>query len=167
MIRSKVLAVIVPTVVLVAGGCLPDAPPSVPLGLTVAAEAQATAKKGKEVPLRAHLSDETWAGSVTYEWFQEFGRAVEISNAHTAEASFEVPSLPESLTDEGRTLGFRVDLIGPDGKVHDDDRVEVVVEFDPDYQSGDSIDGGTDDDDPADQSDDPVDLMSAETDKAP
>ena len=116
---------------------------------------------GETVALTAQLPDGAASEKVAYRWFQTYGRVVEIIGADSAEASFVVPSVPEKQT----RLSFRVDVIGPDGTIYGD-TVEVEVTPDPDYQPGDSIGGGTDDDDPADQSDDPVDLMSAETDKA-
>jgi FKBP-type peptidyl-prolyl cis-trans isomerase len=110
---------------------------------------------GETVVLAARLPDGAASEDVAYRWFQTYGRVVEIIGADSAEASFVVPSVPEKHT----RLSFRVDVIGLDGTIYSG-AVELEVEPDPEYQSGEGTGSGTEDDDP-------LDLMSAETDKAP
>ncbi len=87
-----------------------------------------------EVTMTAALADGTGAASVTYAWFQERGRLVEIEGAGTPQASFVAPSLP---TDQ--TLYFRIDVQAPDGRIYSA-TVEVPIPADPDYGLEEGID---------------------------
>ena len=142
MLRSMFLAVVVPAVVMI-GGCPQESPDTgTPVDMTPSVEAPASAGVGDEVTLRARLDEGVDAGGLRFEWFQTFGRAVELDGQHAAEARFVAPSLPAD-----QTLKFRVDVRGPDGVIHS--RVaEVTVTADPDYGLDDTVNQGGSTDDP-------------------
>jgi peptidyl-prolyl cis-trans isomerase A (cyclophilin A) len=148
MMRLALLSVAVSVALLVLGGC-PLEPPAEtldPARMTPEATAAATAKVGQTVGLTARLPDGVDATSVTFRWFQTYGRLVEIQNADTADASFVAPSLPAE-----QTLRFRVDVTASGDTVFDDppsDTVAVTVAADPDYGLDESVEEGSDEDDP-------------------
>jgi len=139
MMRSILISLLVPATLIGLGGCPPEAPPDDvgPLDVTAATTATDAADKGATVGLTARLVQEVPAGSVTYEWFQTYGRMVEIVGRDTADANFVAPSIGT-----GQTLRFRVDVRGTDGTIYSD-TVEVVVAADPEYAGGTGGDGGT------------------------
>lgn len=154
MMRFVPLGVAVSVALVVVGGCPPEPPADSTESLDLTPQASAhlagdKAEPGEKVALTARLAGDVESGSVTYRWFQTYGRVVEIDDADSPEATFVAPSLPEWLTDTGRTLRFRVDVVGPDGMIHSgtSSTVEVVVAPDPDYQPGDGTGtGGASDD---------------------
>ncbi|MFQ5805194.1 MAG: peptidylprolyl isomerase [Phycisphaerae bacterium] len=145
MNRLILFSLAVPLAMLAAGGC-PAEPPgdsSEPLELSPQAEAPALAAKGETVSLTARLADDIEPGSVTYRWFQTYGRVVEIINGYSPEASFVAPSLPTE-----QTLRFRVDVQGADGTI-DSAEVEVAVAADPNFGLDESVEEeDTGDEDP-------------------
>jgi len=129
MMRLILLGVAVPLVLLVSGGCLTEPPVETPdpEKMTPRVAAPATAKNGETVNLTATLADDVAPDSVTYRWFQTYGRSVEILNADTADASFVAPSLPAE-----QTLRFRLDVTASDGSIYSD-TAAVTVAFDPSH----------------------------------
>jgi len=128
MLRLATLGVTAAGLLLAGGCCAPEPADSGDLGdLTPAIEAPTSAAKGATVALTARLAAGIDPAEMTFRWYQEFGRRVEILNADTAEASFVAPSV---ATDQ--TLRFRVDVRGPDGTIYSA-TVEVIVAADPDY----------------------------------
>jgi FKBP-type peptidyl-prolyl cis-trans isomerase len=92
---------------------------------------------GDTVVLASQVSAASDGAGFTYRWFQVFGRAVNITNADAAEASFVAPSLPKA-----QTLRFRVDVIASDGTPYPSNTVDVTVSGDDNYVAPDSGDGG-------------------------
>jgi cyclophilin family peptidyl-prolyl cis-trans isomerase len=118
---------------LIAGGC-PTTGPEEPLDpekMTPQASAPEAVEVGESVSLTAQLADDVDPSSVTYRWFQIYGRAVELENAETASASFVAPSLPAA-----QTLRFRIDVTASDGAIYSD-TAAVTVAADPDYETED------------------------------
>ena len=140
MMRLVLLSVAAPLALLVSGGCPMEAPAESPdpEKLTPRATAPETANVGETVKLTAALDEDVDSASVTFRWFQTYGRAVEIDDPNTANASFEAPSLPAA-----QTLRFRIDVITADGTVYSD-RVAVTVAHDLYYQPGERSSGGED-----------------------
>ena len=136
MSRAMWLGIAVPVVLVAVGACVTEPPPEVPDNLVPEAAAPQVAEKGETIALTARLQDGTWAESVTYRWFQTYGRAVDLVGADTPDASFVAPSLPSD-----QTLRFRVDVSSPDGAIYSDS-VAVLVVGDPEYQPGGTSGGG-------------------------
>ena len=148
MMRLALLSVAVPLALLVSGGC-PLEPPAEtpdPARMTPEATAATAAEVGETVGLTARLADGVDTASVTFRWFQTYGRLVEILNSDTANASFVAPSLPAE-----QTLRFRVDVTASGGTIFDNppsDTVAVTVALDPDYGLDESVEEESDEDDP-------------------
>lgn len=141
MLRIFVLGLAVSASLLVAG--CPTEPPADAgdaIAVTPDAEAPESAVKGDSVALTARLRGGAEPDGITYQWVQIYGRAVEILDGQSAEASFVAPSLP---TDQ--VLRFRVDVVVPNGTVYYD-TVEITVAADPDYDAGASADDDGEDD---------------------
>ena len=108
------------------GGCPQDGtttPDDTGQQMTVSATAPETAKSGDTVAISAAI-DGADAPGVTYEWYQIFGRVVNLENATGSEVSFTAPSLSSS-----QTLRFRVDAREA-GRTVGSTTVEVLVETD-------------------------------------
>lgn len=143
MLRYLLSGLMLP-LVLTLGGCPADAPTdsTEPSDMTPQLDAPASTKAGEAVPMKARFADGAPTDGVTYEWFQVYGRSVEIVDPHSPEASFVAPSLP---TDQ--TLLFRLDVIGPDGTIYSE-TVAVLVAADPEYALPGSEGAGATDNDP-------------------
>lgn len=142
MLRYLLAGLMLP-MLLSAGGCPADPPTddAQPGDMIPLIDAPASAKNGETVAMKARFSDDATAANVTYQWFQTYGRAVEIINGNSADASFVAPSLATA-----QTLLFRLDVTGPDGKIYSE-AITVLVDADPDYNVG-SDEEQTEDDDP-------------------
>lgn len=129
MSRYFLLGLILPVLAAI-GGCPADPPAGSgdPVDMTPTVVAPESAEKGDSVAMKAQFSDGAPASGVTYEWFQTYGRAVEIINPDSIEASFVAPSLPIA-----QTLLFRLDVTGPDGTIYSKN-VSVLIAADPDYE---------------------------------
>jgi cyclophilin family peptidyl-prolyl cis-trans isomerase len=129
MIRFALLGVVVSLASLVSGGCPAEAPAETPdpEKMTPRAAAPEAAVVGETVNLTAELADDVDPASITYHWFQTYGRVVELLDADTANASFVAPSLRVE-----QTLRFRIDVIASDGTIYSD-AVTVTVSADPNY----------------------------------
>ncbi len=145
MMRFVLLGVVASLALLASGGCPAEAPAETPdpEKMTPRASAPEAADVGETVGLTARLDDDVDPASVSYVWFQTFGREVELLGADTADASFVAPSLGVD-----QTLSFRVDVITSDGTIYSD-TVTVTVAADPDHGLDDSVvDDKSGEDDP-------------------
>ncbi len=125
---------------LLAGGCPEQAPNDQgAVDLSVSVEAPSTAQVGETVVLSATVTGAADGTTLSYEWFQEYGRAVTLDGAGSAQASFVAPSLPSD-----QALRFRVDVHAPDQTIHSQS-VTVLIVADPDYGLDDTLDTGGDD----------------------
>ena len=140
---APLILVVLPALVLV-GGCPlePPAEPPDPARMTPEASAADAATVGQTVALTARLADDVDPSGLAFRWFQTYGRAVEILDADTLDASFVAPSLFSE-----QTLRFRLDVTVSDGTILSDD-VAVTVAADPEYGLDETVDEESDEDDP-------------------
>lgn len=130
---------------LLAGGCPDPGSPgdmSTPV-IEAAANAGGQVEKDAEVMLTASVLEGD--ASVSFAWYQIFGRIVTLSSPTGREVSFAAPSVPRE-----ETLRFRVDARRGSSVVASSE-VEVQIAADPLYgfdPSEDKPDEGDDDDDP-------------------
>lgn len=139
------LALALPLLMLWAGGCPPadnGGNPGDIAGMTVEATAPTSAGRGDLVSLSARVID--GPGEVTYQWYQTYGRAVELSSNLGPIVTFDAPSLPST-----QELRFRVDSTVR-GQTFSDE-VTIVIAEDPSYgfEPGSGDGGGGGDSDPA------------------
>ncbi len=74
------------------------------------ASAPDRAAGGEQVELTASVAGADDEGTISYQWYQTYGRVVDLQNANTAAARFVAP-----LVTKDHTLRFRVDARNPAG----------------------------------------------------
>ncbi len=144
LVRNLWPLVITAALAALPAGCPPEpgdtatmAPPSSgePGTLTLAVQAPESAETGETVTLAADLPDGTDPTALFFEWFQTYGRAVELVDATAPEASFVAPSFGRN-----EMVGFRVDVKDAAGRVSSQ-ALDLLVMADPDFSFGGSSDG--------------------------
>jgi cyclophilin family peptidyl-prolyl cis-trans isomerase len=158
------------TVVCLAVGSLAQlAPPGCPLlvepvsddvgQLEPQVSAPEQADGGDDVELVASVAGADGDGTISYQWYQTYGRVVDLQNANTAAARFVAPLVPKD-----QTLRFRVDARNAAGATGSSEAA-VTVAASPladDSDSGDGDDSSVSDDGDTDaQDDDPLDDLLA------
>jgi|GEM_PF-393835 len=131
MMRSVLHLTVLSMMFVIVGGC-PQNNPGSGTGdetMTLRTTAPETAVQGETVTLNVRLPDGVDATQLLIRWRQTLGRAVEITNSDSLNASFIAPSL--SLN---QTLHFRVDVQTASGAVFSE-TVTIKIEEDPDYKS--------------------------------